>query len=302
MKKMITLLTAAVLAVSVLSGCGGGSGSSKPETKAAETEAAATEAAETEAVETEAAGAESAAADAAYTTIEEGKLKVGIEIGYPPMEYFDEDGATPIGFDVELATALAEQMGLELELVDTAWDGIFAGVDTGKYDVIMSCVSWTEGRNENYNLSKTYVANAPVLVVPNDSEIADIADLAGKSVAVQMETTADYIIQKYNEDGLGTDLRQYEKVINAFDEIKAGRVDAVCTDSVVAAYYLGDEASNFKTVWEAPEKEPICMCLKKGNDSLQAALEAALDEVRASGKLGEIATKYFGSDITADLE
>lgn len=243
------------------------------------------------------------AEDAAYTTIEEGVLTVGTEIGYPPMEYFDEDGATPIGFDMELAQALADQMGLELKLVDTAWDGIFAGVATDKYDVILSSVSWTEGRNEEYLLSKTYVANAPVIVVPNESDVADIMDLAGKSVAVQMETTADYLVQRYIADqGLDTDLRQYEKVINAFDELKTGRVDAVCTDSVVAAFYLGDEASNYKTVWEADEKEPICMCFKKGNDDLKDAMEAALDAIKADGKLGEIATKYFGSDITAALD
>ena len=227
---------------------------------------------------------------------------VGMEIGYPPMEYFDEDGATPIGFDVELAQALADDMGLELELVDTAWDGIFAGVDTDKYDVVISAVSWTKERNNNYLLSRTYVANAPVLVVPNDSEIADIQDLTGKSVAVQMETTADYLVQEYVAGGLDTDLRQYEKVINAFDELKTGRVDAVCTDSVVAAYYIGDEASNYQNVWEADEKEPICMCFKKGNDALKDAMESALDNIKASGKLGEIATKYFGSDITADLD
>ena len=298
MKKGLALLAAAVMGVSMLAGCGG-SGSSSKETAAPAAETAA----ETEAAsegETEAA-AEGEAAPAEVATITPGKLMVGVEIGYPPMEYFDEDGATPIGFDVELATALAEKMGLELELVDTAWDGIFAGVDTDKYDVIMSSVSWTEGRNENYLLSKTYVANAPVIVVPNDSEIADVMDLEGKSIAVQMETTADYLIQRYQGEGLNTDLRQYEKVINAFDELKTGRVDAVCTDSVVAAYYLGDEASNYKTVWEADEKEPICMCLKKGNDALKDALEAALDELKAEGKLGEIATKYFGSDITADL-
>ncbi len=285
MKKCLVMIMTAILAVSMLAGCG----SSSKETKAPETDAAANEAGET-------------AAAGEVTTIEEGVLKVGMEIGYPPMEYFDEDGATPIGFDVELAQALADDMGLELELVDTAWDGIFAGVDTDKYDVIISAVSWTEDRNNNYLLSKTYVANAPVIVVPNDSDIADIQDLEGKSVAVQMETTADYLVQRYVADGLNTDLRQYEKVINAFDELKTGRVDAVCTDSVVAAYYLGDEASNYQNVWEADEKEPICMCFKKGNDALKDAMETALDNIKANGKLGEIATKYFGSDITADLD
>lgn len=289
MKKCLVMMMTAILAVSMLAGCG----SSGKETTAPETEAAG--AADT-------AGENEAGAADAYSTIKDGVLMVGMEIGYPPMEYFDEDGATPIGFDVELAQALADDMGLELELVDTAWDGIFAGVDTDKYDVVISAVSWTEERNNNYLLSRTYVANAPVLVVPNDSEIADIQDLTGKSVAVQMETTADYLVQEYVAGGLDTDLRQYEKVINAFDELKTGRVDAVCTDSVVAAYYLGDEASNYQNVWEADEKEPICMCFKKGNDALKDAMESALDNIKANGKLGEIATKYFGSDITADLD
>ena len=278
MKKLLSIIITIILCAGMLAACG-----TKEESKPAD------------------GGADAGSGDAAYTTVQEGKLSVGIEIGYPPMEYFDEDGATPIGFDVEMATAIAEEMGLELNLVDTAWDGIFAGVNADKYDVVISCVSWTEGRDAEYLLSKTYVANAPVLVVPNDSDIADIQDLAGKSVAVQMETTADYLVQGYIDEGLDTNLVQFDKVINAFEEIKAGRVDAVCTDSVVAAFYLGDEASNYKTVWEADEKEPICMAFKKGNDDLKAAVEEALDNVKASGKLGEIAVKYFGTeDVLAE--
>lgn len=241
-------------------------------------------------------GCGSAKASEGGLTLKKDTLTVGLEIGYPPMEYFAEDGSTPIGFDVELATALSEEMGMKLELVDTAWDGIFAGVDADKYDVIISTVSYTEDRNNNYLLTKPYIANAPVLVVPKESDIASIEDLVGKTVAVQMETTADYLIQGYVADGLSTDLRQYEKVINAFDELKAGRADAVCTDSVVAAFYLGDEASNYKTVWQAPESEPIVMCLKKGNTELKDKLESSLDALKENGKLGEIAVKYFGTE------
>lgn len=277
MKKCIVMMMAAVLAVSMLVGCGSAAG------------------------ETEASKGETAAAGE-YTTVKEGVLMVGSEIGYPPMEYYDEDGATPIGFDMEMAQAIADEMGLELEIVDTAWDGIFAGVDTDKYDVVIAAVSWNEDRDKNYTLSKTYIANAPVIVVPNDSDIADIMDLEGKSVGVQMETTADYLVQRYVGDGLNTDLRQYEKVLNAFDDLKAGRIDAVCTDQVVANFYLGDAANDYKTVWEAEEKEPLCMCFKKGNDALKDAMEEAYDAIKANGKLGEIATKYFGSDITKDLE
>ena len=282
MKKVGSVVISIILCLGLLAACGSGNSGTSGGSGGASSDAA--------------------AGDSAYSTIKEGTLMVGIEIGYPPMEYFDEDGKTPIGFDVEMATALAEDMGLELELIDTAWDGIFAGVDTDKYDVVISSVSWTEDRNDKMLLSKTYIANAPVLVVPIESEIADIQDLAGKSVAVQMETTADYLVQEYVTGGLDTEVKQFDKVINAFDELKAGRTDAVCTDSVVAAFYLGDDAANYKTVWEAEEKEPICMAFKKGNDGIKAAVEASLDNIKASGKLAEIANKYFGTDSVINVD
>lgn len=264
---------------------------------AATTQAAST--AETTAPSTEAA-ADTAASTADVTTIKDGTLMVGVEIGYPPMEYFDTDGATPIGFDVEVANALADYLGLELELVDTSWDGIFAGVDTGKYDCIISCVSITDERKEQFNLTKPYVSNHTVLIVPNDSEIDSMEALNGHSTAVQAETTADDYMKEHSAE-LGVELFQYDKVINCFDDLKAGRIDSVFTDSVVAAYYLGDEASNYKTVWENDELEPIGICLKKGNDGLTQAIDDALDTLSADGTLGTIAEKYFGTDLTAGL-
>ena len=290
-KRLLACVLAGAMVVGTLTACG--STQSAEET---------TESGTTDVSEAGTSEADTAEAADDSLTLESGKLMVAAEIGYPPMEYYDEDGATPIGFDMELAAAIADEMGLELQIIDTAWDGIFAGLDADKYDVIMACVSYTDSRNEEYLLSKPYVANAPVLVVPNDSDIADVTDLSGKSVAVQMETTADYVMQDQISAGVDMDLRQYEKVINAFDEIKAGRVDAVCTDTVVANYYLGDESNNYKTVWQAPEAEPIVMCFKKGNDNLKDAMEAAVSTLKENGKLGEIATKYFGSDITADID
>lgn len=266
MKKILAMLFACIMACAMLTACGS-----------------------------------SASGDTEGVTLETGKLMVASEIGYPPMEYFDEDGATPIGFDIDFAKAVAEQMGLEVEYVDTAWDGIFAGLDTDKYDCVIAAVSYTEDRDENYLLTAPYVANAPVIVVPNESDIADIADLEGKSVAVQMETTADYLIQEKVADGLNTDLRQYEKIINAFDELKAGRVDAVCTDSVVASFYLGDDASDYKTVWQSDTREPIIVCMKKGNDALKAEIDKAIAALFADGTMKELSEKYFGTDISEGL-
>lgn len=246
--------------------------------------------------------AESAAAEGSTesVTLKEGVLMVGMEIGYPPMEYFDTDGATPIGYDVDVAKAIADYMGLEVELVDTAWDGIFAGVDTEKYDCIISSVSITPERQEQFILTKPYVSNHTVLIVPNESEIDSMEALNGHSTAVQAETTSDDYMKEHGAE-LGVELFQYDKVINCFDDLKAGRTDSVFTDSVVAAYYLGDDADNYKTVWENTELEPIGICLKKGNDALAAEIEAALDALYADGTLGSIAEKHFGTDLTAGL-
>lgn len=134
-KKTVGIMLSLSMAMSLMA-CGSSTqpaaASVDTEEPAATTQAAST--AEATASSTEAA-ADTAASTADVTTIKDGTLMVGVEIGYPPMEYFDTDGATPIGFDVEVANALADYLGLEL--VDTSWDGIFAGVDTGKYDCII---------------------------------------------------------------------------------------------------------------------------------------------------------------------
>ena len=250
-----------------------------------------------------AAGDETASTDAetpseeGSLTLKDGVLMVGMEIGYPPMEYFDTDGSTPIGFDVEVAKAVADKMGLEVEYVDTAWDGIFAGVDTDKYDCIISCVSITDSRKEQFNLTKPYVSNHTVLIVPNDSDIDSMEALNGHSTAVQAETTSDDYMKEHGDE-LGVELFQYDKVINCFDDLKTGRTDSVFTDSVVAAYYLGDDAANYKTVWENDEQEPIGICLKKGNDALTEKIDEAIDELYADGTMATIAEKYFGTDLT----
>lgn len=299
MKKKLLALTLSLCMALPLAGCGG---TKAPAQTPAETKAADTASAETKA--DDAASAETKAADSASTgevkTLKDGVLMVGMEIGYPPMEYYDTDGSTPIGFDVEVGKAIASYLGLSYEPIDTAWDGIFAGVDTDKYDCIISCVSITEERQKAFNITKPYVSNHTVLIVPNDSDIDSLEALKGRTTAVQMETTSDYYM-KENGEKLGVELFQLDKVINCFDLLKTKRTDSVFTDSVVAAYYLGDDALNYKTVWENTELEPIGICLKKGNDGLTAKIEEALDALSKDGTLAKISEKYFGTDLTKGL-
>lgn len=291
MKKNLYLLTLAAALTASLCACGSSSGSAEaPASAAATATAAGTTAAKQEADE----------AVKALPTLKDGVLMVGVEIGYPPMEYFDTDGTTPIGYDIEISNALAEYLGLDLELVDTAWDGIFAGVKTDKYDCIISSVSITEERQKEFNLTKPYVSNHTVLIVPKDSGISSLETLKGHSTAVQAETTSDEFMRERSAE-MNVELFQYDKILNCFDDLKAGRVDSVMTDSVAASYYLGDDADLYRTVWENEELEPIGICLKKGNDALTEAIEGALDALYKDGTLGGIAVKYFGTDLTEGL-
>lgn len=244
-----------------------------------------------------AASTGAASTEGSGLTLTDGVLMVGVEIGYPPMEYFDEDGVTPIGFDMEMAAEIASRMGLKLQLVDTAWDGIFAGLDSNKYDMVMSSCSITPARKESYLMSEPYCQNAIELIVPNDSDITGIDTVAGRTVAVQGETTShDYL----RDHETGCEIMDYDKVINCFDEFKLGRVDSVLTDSVVAAYYLGDDANNYHVVWVNEDAEPIGVTYKKGNDALYAAVEEILNAMSADGTTAKIAAKYFGDSSSVD--
>ena len=235
-------------------------------------------------------------------TVKEGVLQVGAEIGYPPMEYVGEDGTTPIGFDVEVGAEIAKKLGLEVEFIDTAWDGIFASLDSNRFDWIISAVSITDERKEAYNLTEPYVANRQVLVTKKGSSIKSPEDLEGHSVAVQTETTADINMKELQENGLTlSDYFVYDRIIQCFDDLNLDRTDAVFVDSVVAAYYMGEDSQQYDIVWESEESEPMAICIKKGNDALTESIENAIDELYADGTMKTIAEKYFGYDITEGL-
>lgn len=295
MKKLIAIATMSVM-VFALTACSSKEADTKTSENAATTEEATTK---EEVTTTDEATATTDATDS--LTLKEGVLQVGMDIAYPPMEYYAEDGTTPIGFDVEVAQAIADELGLELELADTAWDGIFASLDSDRYDCVISAVSIKPEREEAYNLTKPYIANRIVLVTAKDSGITAPDQLAGKSVAVQTETTSDYYMKDLVANGTEAEILPYDKVIQCFDDLKVGRVDAVLTDSVVAAYYMGTDADKYETPWESDEAEPMAICLKKGNDTLTKEIEKAVDTLYENGKMAEISTKYFGKDVTEGI-
>jgi polar amino acid transport system substrate-binding protein len=234
-------------------------------------------------------------------TITPGTLTIGMEIGYPPMEYYDTNGTTPIGFDVQLGKALADKLGLKVKYVDTAWDGIFAGVSTGKYDAIMSSVTITDARLEAYNFTTPYIQNAQAIVVLKGSGIKAqrLEDLAGYKVAYQAETNSDDIMTDLAAGGLKFEALEYDKVINCFDELRLGRTDVIVTDSVVAYFYAA-QGDTFEIIWEGMGDQ-LGICIKKGNNAFTTAIQGALDELFADGTVQKISQNVFGRDLVSSV-
>ena len=124
------------------------------------------------------------------------------------------------------------------------------------------------------------------------------ADFEGAKVSVQTATTAHDSLQEMQAEGVNVEILPYEKVTQCFDDLELGRCDAVYVDSVVAAYYLTGEEDKFQSVWKSEEGEPMGICLKKGNTGMLELVESAIDTLYYNGKMGEIATMHFGSNVT----
>jgi len=235
-------------------------------------------------------------------TIEDGILSVGIEIGYPPMEYYDSDGVTLAGFDIDLTKVLAEKLGLRVKYIDTSWEGLLAGLSAGRYDIAANITILGE-RQKRYNFTKPYIDSSMTIVILKDSplKIERPEDITGLRAGYQGDTTAQYFTERLRERGLTFSSFSYDKIINCFDDLKLSRLDLIVVDNIAAFDYAEKENSLFKVVWQGSSDEYIGLCLKKGNDALTAALDKALDELFADGVLTEISQKYFRRDLVSSL-
>ena len=228
-------------------------------------------------------------------------LRVGVDNTYPPMEYTNDKNET-IGFDIDLTNEIAKKLNMKLELIPNAWDGIFLALDTDKFDCIISSVSLKADRLENYEFTKPYIANAQVIVVGAGTDsIKETKDLAGKKVGVQLNTTADESTAKYLEE-VKFEITKYDQIIQCFSDLKAGRLDAVVVDEVVARYYVAQDKDSYKVTSAKLTNEPIGVCFKKGNTALRDKVQKAIDELKAAGTLKTLSEKWFGEDITSNID
>lgn len=236
-------------------------------------------------------------------TISAGVLTIGVDDSYPPMEYKDDSGDT-VGFDVDMAKEIGKRLGKKVEFVSTAWDGVFQALNTNKFDTIISAVSMTDEREQAFEFTKPYIANAQMIVVkPGNDSIQKPEDLAGKKVGCQISTTAsdsaDYLQQK---EGIKFTLSTYDQIIQPFQDMKAGRLDAIIVDEVVGQYYIAQSPKEYKAAAVKLTNEPIGACFKKGNTTLRDEVQKAIDAMNADGTMKKISQKWFKADLTSNID
>ena len=220
------------------------------------------------------------------------KLVMATNAYFPPYEYYD--GETIVGIDAEIAQAIADKLGMELEIVDVEFDSIIAGVQAGKYDFGMAGMTVTEDRLKSVNFSTTYATGIQSVIIKEGSSITSVDDLIDGDyiVGVQQGTTGDI----YMTDEVGEDrMDRYSKGNDAVLALMQGKVDAVVIDNQPAISYVA--ANEGLTILDTPYAiEDYAICINKDNEDLLKDINAALDELQKDGTIDAIIAKYIPAE------
>jgi polar amino acid transport system substrate-binding protein len=219
-------------------------------------------------------------------------IVIATDATWPPMEMVDENKEI-VGFDIDLMKAAAEKGGFTVEFQNTAWDGIFAGLGAGEYDAVMSSVTITEERKETMDFSVPYINAGQILVVPQaTSGVKTLADLKGKSVGAQIGTTGSFEIEKVS----GVELRTYDEIGLAFEDLVNGRIDALVADTPVAADFAlmnPNYKGKMKIVGEPFTEEYYGVAVKKGNKAVLDAINKGFNAVLNTNTYNKIEDEWL---------
>lgn len=271
-KKLLSMLLVAACVFS-MAACGSGNNSAGDSGNAAESN--------------EAEDAEDASGDDSGS--EGGKLVMATNAEFPPYEYHEGDEI--VGIDAEIAAAIADELGMTLEIEDMAFDSIITAVSGGKADMGLAGMTVDPDRQKNVNFSETYATAAQVIIVKEDSEIAGPDDLTGKKIGVQLGTTGDI----YAEDIEDAEVERYNKGMEAVQALQQDKIDAVVIDGEPAKVFVA-ENEGLKVLDEPLTEEEYAIAIAKHNDELLEKVNTALASLKDSGKLDEIVAKYISAD------
>lgn len=287
-KKIVSVMLCAAMATTVLAGCGSSNTASTDAAAEETTEDVEAEAAKEEAEDAEAA--EGATDAAEVTTVEPGVLTMGTNATFPPYEY--KDGDDVVGIDAEIAQAMADKLGLQLEIVDMDFDSLVASVQSGKIDMSLAGMTVTEERKQNVDFTDSYATGVQVIIVKEDSDIASADDLEGKLIGVQQGTTGHL----YCSDDFGEDnVIPYANGATAVQALLQGKVDCVVIDQEPAKAFV-EANEGLKILETAYTTEDYAAAVSKDNPALTAALNSALQELKDDGTIQGILDKYIKAE------
>ena len=314
MKKKTVSIVIAAAALTLLAGCGSNTASGAGESASAETEAAAeteTEEATKTDEETDPAFTEGGEAESTGTVdlsnadgllkqvLDKGTLVAGMEGNWAPWSYHDLDTNEVIGYDADTARAIGEKLGVEVQIVEAPWESLFAGLDDGRYDIVINCVEVTDERSEKYDFSEPYAYIHTALVVRKDNEeIKSFDDLKGKKTVNSIGSTYMELAESYGASAAGVSTLN-DTIQNVID----GRADATLNADVSIYDYLNQQPdANIKIVATTEDASHVAIPIRKGDEtaSFEKAVNAAIEELKADGTLAELSEKYFGSDVTKE--
>jgi len=238
----------------------------------------------------------SALADDSLAAVQEaGTLIIGTEGTYRPFSYHEGGSGDITGYDVEVIKAVASKLGVTAKFEETQWDGIFAGLEAGRFDVIANQVSITPERKSKYNFSAPYTLSTGVIVVRSDNtSITSFASLAGK-ITAQSLTSNWYTLAQDS----GANIESVEGWAQSVALVEQGRVDATVNDKLTFLdFKKTNGAAGLKIAAETTEKSESAFAFKKGSTTLTDAVDTALEELSADGTLSSLSNKYFGEDVS----
>lgn len=233
--------------------------------------------------------------DSLEKVLRAGKLTIGIDDAYPPMEFRDPNNNL-VGFDIDLAREIGKRLGVKVEWIPTEWNGVLLALNAHKFDIILSTLSVTEERAKVIDFGPPYLYESQVIVVrAKDNKIKSKEDLAGKVVGTQLGSTSEEAARTVK--GI-KELKKYNKFTEVFLDLGIGRLDAGVVDELVGRYYMTARPDDFKVVASIRD-EPVAIGYRKQDKKLQEAINKIVEEIKADGTMAKISQKWFGTDITA---
>jgi L-cystine-binding protein tcyA len=227
-------------------------------------------------------------------TLREGTLKVATEGTFSPFSYYNDKNEL-VGYDVDVARAVAEKLGLKIEFLTAPWDAMLAAFDAGKADAVFNQVSITDERKKKYEYSVPYtVVYGAIIVHKDNNDIKSFEDLKGKKNADSATSNWAQVAKKYGAQNVTVD-----SFAKSMELLIARRVDTVVRDNTVFYDFLKQRPdAPIKIAAKLKDVDYSAAIVQKGNKELANQISKALNELKAEGKLKEISLKYFGKDVS----